>query len=143
MQTTQYHKVLRISLLVCVCALVFESGVFYGPTAEWARYTERYMASAVGVRASVPLTPLNQQTTALSAWERELANREALVREREIQLQQAGVTVDSSSYSTFILSALLFIILVLLVLNYVLDFLRARESARWEIAPVDSKVVSS
>ncbi len=129
LQDSSYHKVLRISLVVLAVGLLFQSGLFYGPTAEWVRQTERYVASVVGVQASVPPTELNQYTAALSSWERELEQREAAIREREITLRQTDGLAAENNYSTFILSALLFILLVLIVLNYVLDWLRAREQS--------------
>jgi len=127
LQETRYHQILRISSVVCACVLLFQSGIVHTSTALWTNSAQEYLASAVGMSAAVPPTELNQYTAALTSWESDLERREAAVQEREIALRQAGIDPSGSSYRTFILSAVLFIILVLLVLNYVLDFLRARE----------------
>lgn len=126
LELTTYHKILRILVVVGACVLVFQSGLIIPQTAELAGVTQRQVASVVGMNARVEPTELNQYTAALTAKERELAEREAAITEREISLSRQGVS-SSDSYSTFILSAILFIFLVLLVLNYTLDYLRARE----------------
>lgn len=74
--------------------------------------------------AAVQPTELNTLTAELTAQKQMLDAREAALREREINIDFGGGAVDRSTY---IISGLLFIVLVLLVLNYTLDYLRLRE----------------
>ena len=119
---TVYHRILRISVLVCAIALVFESGIVSESTAVLSQNTHSYLANAVGMSAGVAPTELNQYTAALTQKERELEAREAALSEREIAV---NLTTGSSSNErvTYILAAILFILLVLIVLNYLLDYL--------------------
>lgn len=127
-QNSQYHRVLRVSAVVCAIVLVFESGLLSESTAVLSQNTHQYLASAIGINASVKPTELNQLTAAITQKERELAAREAALREREIAVgissgEQAGVDT-----ATYILASILFILLILILLNYTLDYLRAREN---------------
>ncbi len=124
--TSTYHSVLRITVAVVAIMLVFEAGLFSDTTARLADNTELYLANAVGVTVGVAPTELNQITAALTARERELEARELAVAEREIavEIDGGGAMRDSG---TFILATILFILLVLIVLNYALDYARARE----------------
>lgn len=121
-----YHSLLRIASLVVALLLVFESGLMSDTTARLADNTELYLANAVGVSVGVAPTELNQITAALTARERDLTERELAVAEREIAVNLN--TGDSSrDAGTFILATILFILLVLIILNYALDYVRARE----------------
>lgn len=126
-QYTNYHRVLRVSAVVCAVALVFESGLLSESTAQISRGTEAYLANAIGMSASIQPTELNQYTAALTQKERELQAREAALREREISvnLPDGGASGDTTTY---VLASVLFILLVLILLNYTLDYLRAREN---------------
>ena len=66
---------------------------------------------------------LNQITAELTAQKQSLADREASLSEREIAVGLNTGKKDSD-FTTFILSAVLFIMLVLILLNYVLDYMR-------------------
>ena len=83
------------------------------------------MASAVGMYAAVEPNGVNEITAALTAKETELNAREAALAERELTVGVAGVGNNAPDYATFILSVIVFILLVLMVINYVLDYLRA------------------
>jgi ABC-type Na+ efflux pump permease subunit len=100
--------------------LLFESGFIDRSTSLLAQNTHRYLANAIGVGASVEKTELNTVTAELTAARMELQ------REREINV---GLKEGNSGNekTVYILSGILFILLVLIVLNYVLDFLRYRE----------------
>jgi hypothetical protein len=126
MQHSSYHRILRISSLVCAIALVFESGVLSESTARVSMGTHAYLANAIGMSASVQPTELSQYTAELTTIERDLAAREASLREREISI---GLTSGSSNNdaSTYFLASILFILLVLILLNYALDYRRFRE----------------
>ena len=127
MQRTYYHSILRIASLTCALVLLFDSGLVNPVTKELSRNTRQYLAQAVSMNASVTPNELNQLTAELTAQKKDLAEREAALKEREIavNLNQSN-TAAGSSTSTFILSIILFILLVLIVLNYVLDYLRRR-----------------
>lgn len=120
MELSVYHSLLRVAALTTACALLFVSGVVHPISSQLTIQTEQYVAAVIGASAAVEPTELNQITLALT----ELEAREANLRERELAVgiaEQGQSTVDVSS---FILSALLFVLLVLIVLNYILDFLR-------------------
>lgn len=116
---SMYHRVLRVAALTCALVLLFESGLVHNSTALLSQNTHQYLANAVGIGATVEPTELNMVTAELTAAKMELA------REREINVGLAGG--QSSDRAIYILSGILFILLVLIVLNYTLDFLRYRE----------------
>lgn len=126
MATSMYHTVLRVAALTCALVLLFESGLVSPITKELSQSTHLYLMSAVGMTASVQPNELNQMTARLTQREQELAQREAALSEREINV---GITdsAQSSDIPVYILSVLLFIILVLIVLNYALDYMRMKE----------------
>lgn len=119
-----YTILLRVSVLVCAIVLVFVSGIISPITQELARNAGNYVASSIGMSASVEPTELNTMTAELTSRLRDLDVRERALQEREIavNLNQGR----SSDISTFVISSILFILLVLVVLNYVLDYLRAQ-----------------
>lgn len=121
-----YHKTLRICALTAALLLLFVSGVINDATTELADITTNQLANAVGVSVGVAPTELNTLTAEFSTWQRELATREAAVREREIAvgLNTANSGQSNRDWSTFILATILFILLLLIVLNYALDYMR-------------------
>lgn len=131
MQTTYYHRFLRVATVVCALVLVFESGLISETTAELSRNTNRYLANAIGMSASVQPTELNQLTSELTARQRELDDREARLREREIEvgIEDGGL---GSEKTTYILAGILFVLLVLILLNYTLDYLRLKEQENFK-----------
>jgi hypothetical protein len=123
-----YHSLLRIAALCVALVMVFESGLLSQTTAQMAGQTERYLANAVGVSVGVAPTELNQITAALTEREQELAARESALTERELEIGlQSGFAGTGTDTSTFILATILFILLVLIILNYALDYIRSRE----------------
>lgn len=124
-----YHSFLRVSLVVCAIALVFESGMLSSSTAVLSQNTHAYLANAVGMSAAVKPTDLSQYTAGLADQKRQLDEREASLAEREIavNLSASGGT-SSSDRATYILAAILLVLLVLILLNYTLDYLRLREN---------------
>ena len=120
-----YHRLLRVSAVVVTLVLVFQSGLISDTTARVYRGTEVYLANSIGISASVEPTELNMYTAALTEKEKELAAREAALREREIAVDLNTNTGEQNT--TYILASILFILLVLILLNYTLDYLRARE----------------
>jgi hypothetical protein len=125
---TLYHRVLRVSAMVGAFLLLFQSGLVSPVTKQLSLETHQYLANAVGVGASVEPTELNSLTSELTKQKLALQAREQAVKEREIEI---GLSPDETpgETSTYILSAVLFILLVLIILNYTLDYLRARDAA--------------
>jgi hypothetical protein len=118
-KNSMYHRVLRVAALVTAFVLLFESGLVHHSTAILSQNTHQYLANAVGVGASVEPTELNMVTAELTAAKIELQ------REREINVGlREGQGNDNTVY---ILSGILFVMLVLIILNYTLDYLRYRE----------------
>lgn len=129
--TSSYHSLLRIASAVVAVMLVFESGLLSPVTAKLADRTELYLANAVGVSVGVAPTELNQMTAALTARERELDERELALSEREIEVGiNEGGSIAGLDSGTFVLATILFILLVLIILNYALDYARSRERLR-------------
>lgn len=120
-----YHITLRTSAAVVALLLLFDSGLLSPITKELSLGAQRYVANGVGVVAGVEPTELNQITAALTKQEQELATRERALREREIEVNLAQ-TGTGQNPSTYILSALLSVLLLLIIINYILDFYRSR-----------------
>lgn len=128
LQTSLYHSLLRISALTFALVLLFWSGLVNDATGRLALHTQQYMANAVGVRVGVAPTELNEITAALTEKEQQLSAREERIAEREIAIGLSdgeGSLSQQNGISVYVLSSILFILLILIVLNYVLDYLRA------------------
>lgn len=126
MYVSRYHKFLRISLLVTAFVLVFDSGLLFNVTKNISDDTISYVGSVgSSVFASVPPNEINTLTAQISEQQRILDAREAALNEREIA-GRTFTTNPETDYSTYIISTILFIIIVLLVLNYALDLARVR-----------------
>jgi hypothetical protein len=130
LEFSAYHKILRISVVVIASVLLFQGGFVNSSTARLAQSTQMYLANAVGVYVGVAPTELNQITAGLTERTLALDQREQALAEREIDIGLQTRSGISQSHSTFILGAVLFILLVLIILNYALDFIRIRESER-------------
>jgi hypothetical protein len=127
MEDTNYHRILRIAAMVCAFVLVFDSGLLLKSTATLSDGAQTYLSAAIGVGASVQPNELNTLTAELTSRQRELEAREAALREREIEIDLTDSGGVSSDYSTYILASILFILLLLILLNYTLDYLRLKE----------------
>jgi hypothetical protein len=127
MEFTLYHKLLRVSSVVLAIALVFQSGLYSNTTAIMASQTQSYLANSVGVFVGVEPTELNTITAGLTEQKLALDAREQELKQREIAvgIETGGATRDMT---TFIMGLVLFIVVLLLVLNYALDYLRYREN---------------
>lgn len=125
-----YHKILRSACVIVALVLVFDSGLFAPVTKDMSRYAQKQVATAVGVSAGVEQNEINELTAQISARERELDQREAALRQREIDARAVDNSSGITDLSTYILSSILFLMLVLIVLNYILDFMRTRERQR-------------
>ena len=126
LEFTIYHKILRISAAVLAIALVFQSGMVSTTTALMSLSTQSYLANSVGISVGVAPTELNTLTAGLTAKELALDSRDRALTEREIAIGLNG-QVGTQDKTTFIMGLTLFMVVLLLVLNYALDFIRARE----------------
>jgi hypothetical protein len=117
-------------MVVVAVTLVFDSGLIAPVTAELSHTTQSYLANAVGVSVAVEENELNSITAELTRREQELAQREQELEQREIEVGVGGTSEANASganMSTYVLSAILFILLVLVSLNYAFDIARARK----------------
>lgn len=110
--------------------LLFQGGLVSDATARMALGTQVYMANSVGVFVGVAPTELNQLTAEITAQKLALDAREQALSEREIAVGLDGGTTMDQLTTTYILSGILFILIVLILMNYVLDFMRARDRYR-------------
>ncbi len=125
MDVTRYHKFLRVSAVVFATVLVFDSGIFFPITKEISNTTFNYVASVgSGMFASVPPNEINTLSAQLAEQQRNLDAREVALKEREISAR--NYATNNSDYSVYILSTILFILTILIVFNYVLDWNRFR-----------------
>lgn len=125
MQISRYHKFLRVSAVIVTLVLLFDGGFLSPVTKQLSDHTIAYLAAVgVGMSASVPDNELNTLTAQIEERQRSLDAREAELRAREIAARP--FSDGAPDYSIFILSTILFILTVLIVLNYAMDFARAR-----------------
>ncbi len=123
---SSYHSLLRIALCVCAIVLVFDSGLLSKATADLSSSAQDYVATAVGVKVGVAPNDVNVLTARITELEQELATKE---REINVNVGNDGASAGFDM-STFVLSIILFILLVLIVLNYALDYLRLESVQR-------------
>ncbi len=123
---SMYHRVLRVAAVVTALVLLFESGLVHQSTASLALNTHQYLAQAVGMSAAINPTDLNMLTAELTKQQRDLAAREDAISEREIEIGLAAGE-NPNETSTYVLAGILFMLLVLIVINYTLDYLRAKQ----------------
>jgi hypothetical protein len=121
MTNTLYHKLLRVSALSLALVLLFASGILSPVTKQLSSNAGSYIATAIGINAAVLPNEVNTLSAQLQQREKELQQREIAVELKESAQGVGGL-------STFIMSTLLFVLLVLIILNYVLDFIRGRRS---------------
>lgn len=122
-----YRVFLRVSSVTTALVLVFVSGILSPVTKELSQNTVSYLASsAVGVMVGVQETELSKMTAELTSRTRALDEREASLAEREIAARSYG-EAPNGDYATYIISVILFILTALMMINYILDWRRARE----------------
>ncbi|MCR4285297.1 MAG: hypothetical protein NUW00_00205 [Candidatus Kaiserbacteria bacterium] len=132
MQAVGYSSFLRISALVTALVLVFDSGILMPVTSQLSDTTILYVASiGVGASASVPESEINALSAQIAERQRVLDAKEAELNEREIATRSFSVSGTTENLSTYVLSTILFILTVLIVLNYAMDWARVR-SYRYE-----------
>ena len=125
-----YRSFLRIASVVTAVVLVFQSGIVIDSTTGLFTETTEYLGATVGMSVSVQENELNTITAALTKQKQLLAQREAAVEEREVAVSISTgevSSVNNESRTTYVLAAVLFVQLVLIVLNYGLDYVRVRD----------------
>jgi hypothetical protein len=126
MEASRYHKFLRVSAIVFAILIVFDGGFLTPVSKQLSDSTIAYLASSVtGVYATIAPNELNHLTAQISQRERELDAREAALNERVISTRDFG-TSGTIDYSTYILGLILLLLTALIMLNYVLDWVRVR-----------------
>ncbi len=130
-----YHKILRTSAVLVAAVLAFQSGAIVPGTALLGSAAERYLANTVSMSASVVPNSENTLATELKARETELDSRE-----RSIDARAKDTASISGPYATYILSSILLGQLLLIIANYVFDYLRER---RRRVAPSTAVPVGS
>ncbi len=132
MTVDRYHSFLRISILVSAFLLVFDSGILNPITQQLSNQTLMYVADVgVGASATVPENEINALSAQIAERQKILDAREAELREREIASRDFGSSDSTTDFSTYVISTILFILTILLVLNYAMDWARVR-SFRYE-----------
>lgn len=99
--------------------LIFDGGFISPVSKELSNNTLSYLASSIGIYAAVEPNEINQLSAELNA-------REQALTEREIAARSFGENGAQTDYSTYILSSILFVLTVLIVLNYLMDWARVR-----------------
>lgn len=123
LEKSLYHSFLRVAVSVVAFVLVFDSGLILKSTALMSDFTQAHLANVVGVTVGVEPNEVNQLTARITELETEVAAKERLIAVNLRDNADSGV-----DWSTFILSAILFILLVLILLNYFLDYRRGRNN---------------
>ena len=128
MFVNRYHSFLRVFAVVFALLLLFDGGFVIPVTKQLSDNTLAYLASVgSSVSATVEPTELNIYTAELTQKEQALNAREADLEAREIAARDFG-TGDTRDYSTYILSIILFILTTLIVVNYVMDWMRVKQN---------------
>ena len=123
MKNSLYHSFLKIAVCVFAFVLVFDGGLALPATESMSSLTQQHLASVVGVTLGVAPNEMNQLTTRITELETELEAKERLIA---VNLQNTN-SDGSLDVSTFVLSIIVFILLVLIVLNYALDYIRQKK----------------
>jgi hypothetical protein len=126
-QSMLYRSLLRVSLVVTAVILVFQAGVLDDRTAALFSQTTTELSAMVGMSASVAPTEYNTFTAELTEQQNLLAEREEQIAQREIELGLNSDEPTNNQTTTYILASILFVQLLLIILNYGLDYLRAKE----------------
>lgn len=122
LQSTLYHQFLRVSALALALVLLFDSGLVLPITKQLSTDAGYHVANVVGVTVGVAPSDVNVLTGRITELETELEAKERLIAVNVQNREQGGFDT-----STFILSIILFILLTLIVLNYILDYVRVRK----------------
>jgi hypothetical protein len=114
-------------MVVFAVVLLFDGGFVAPFTKNLSDNTILYIASVgTSVSARIEPTELNMYTAELTQKEKDLNAREAALNAREITARDFSVS-GSADYSIYILSIILFILTLLIVVNYAMDWARIKK----------------
>lgn len=125
LEHSPYHKTLRVLSVVMVCVLMFQSGLYSKTTAQLSVVTGNYLTAAVGVSVGVPENDVNVLTKKIAELETQVGAKDAQLRERELSLG-LNSQENTGTRVTLILAGIQLVLLILIVVNYALDYLRGR-----------------
>jgi len=106
---------------------VFQAGIVDDRTAYLFSQTSSQLSATVGMSVSVAPNEFNEITAELTKQQNLLAQREEQIAAREIDLGLNRGEPTADQTTTYVLASILFVQLLLIILNYVLDYLRAKE----------------
>jgi hypothetical protein len=121
-ESSLYHKFLRVAALTLALILLFDSGLVSPVTERLSTNAGLHVANVVGVSVGVAPNEVNQLTSRITELETELEAKERLIA---VNVQQSSNQPFDTS--TFVLSTILFVLLLLIILNYILDYNRSRK----------------
>jgi hypothetical protein len=137
-QSLLYRSLLRVSVVVTAIVLLFQSGLVDDRTTVVFLDTTENLQAMVGLSVSVAPTEINSFTAELTKRQQLLNAREETIASRENELGLTGGSAQNNTETTtYILAAILLIQLILLILNYLLDYVRSREN---QVNPIDGPV---
>ncbi len=120
-----YHSFLRVGILTFAILLVFDSGLVSEQSKALSISTQEYLANTVSAQAGTLPIETNQPMVGAIESEGELAAKEHMIT---LNISEnTSVTMDKS---TLIISLIVSFLLLLILLNYVLDFIRTRKMIR-------------
>lgn len=122
LENTLYHSFLRVAVAVFALALVFDSGLLFSSTSNISNLVQQNVANVIGVSVGVAPNDVNVLTARITELETDLDAKERLIAVN-LEGRETGGGLDTS---TFVLSTAVFILLVLMILNYTLDYLREK-----------------
>ncbi len=137
-QSLLYRSLLRVSVVVTAIVLLFQSGLVDDRTTVVFLDATENLQAMVGLSMSVAPTEITLFTAELTKRQQLLNAREETIASRENELGlTGGSTQNNTETTTYILAAILLIQLILLILNYLLDYVRSREN---QVNPIDGPV---
>lgn len=126
-QSILYRSLLRVSLIITAVVLVFQAGIVDDRTAALFSQTTSELSATVGMSVSVAPNEYNQITAELTKQQNLLSQREQEITQREMDLGLNSGEPTANQTTTYVLASILFVQLLLIILNYGLDYLRAKE----------------
>lgn len=137
-QSLLYRSLLRVSVVVTAIVLLFQSGLVDDRTTVVFLDATENLQAMVGLSMSVAPTEITLFTAELTKRQQLLNAREETIASRENELGlTGGSTQNNTETTTYILAAILLIQLILLILSYLLDYVRSREN---QVNPIDGPV---
>lgn len=123
MNVSVYHKVLRVSALTVALMLVFESGMCSPVSKQFADNTIIMLASASTQVGIMNFSSNLNVAATLTARQNVIDTTNGNLSERSAPTR---ISVETESgYPTYVLSTILFLLVLLILMNYLFDWRRA------------------